>query len=189
MSEAETIEETEEVTLAEADELRAQSRDCIHRHSVYAAVGGLVPIPFLEMATSSTIQLRMLAKLCDIYGVPFSENAIKNSVATLVATVFPVTGVGVATASLIRRIPVAGTVFGMVAMPTFAAASTYALGRVFSWHFARGGTACDFDSEEMKDRFKSEFAEGKRKASEFVKGGSSKTTSAKSTGSAATAKA
>ncbi|WP_339775897.1 DUF697 domain-containing protein [uncultured Thalassospira sp.] len=189
MSEAETIDETEEeVAVAEADELRAQSRDCIHRHSAYAAVGGLVPIPFLEMATSSTIQLRMIAKLCDIYGVPFSENAIKSSVATLVATVLPVSGVSYAAATFMRRIPVAGTFFGLVAMPTFAAACTYALGRVFSWHFAKGGTVNDFDAEEMKDRFQSEFAEGKRKATDFVKGGS-KTTSAKPTGAAATAKA
>jgi uncharacterized protein (DUF697 family) len=185
MSEAETAPETEEVAVAEADELRAQSRDCIHRHSAYAAVGGLVPIPFVEMAACSTIQLRMAAKLCDIYGVPFSENAVKNSIATLVATVLPVSGVGVATASLIRRVPVVGTIFGLVAMPTFAAACTYALGRVFSWHFAKGGTASDFDADEMKDRFADEFADGKRKASEFVKGAKG----AKPAGGSATAKA
>ncbi|MDG4720906.1 MULTISPECIES: YcjF family protein [Thalassospira] len=186
MTEAENVQETEDVAAAEAEELRAQTRDCIHRHSVYAAVGGLVPIPFLEMAACSTIQLRMIAKLCDIYGVSFSENAIKNSVATLVATVLPVTGIGIATANLIRRVPVVGTVFGLVAMPTFAAACTYALGRVFAWHFAKGGTASDFDAEEMKDRFKDEFAEGKRKASDFVKGGKS---TAKTAGGAETAKA
>lgn len=188
MSEAENVQETEEVAIAEADELIAQARDCIHRHSIYAAVGGLVPIPFLEMATCSTIQLRMLAKLCDIYGVPFSENAIKNSVATLVATVLPASGIGLATAGIIRRVPVVGTIFGMVAMPAFAAACTYALGRVFAWHFAKGGTAADFDAEEMKDRFQDEFADGKRKASEFVKGANEKP-AAKPARGPATAKA
>lgn len=186
MSEADTAQETEEVAVAEADELRAQSRDCINRHSMYAAVGGLVPIPFLEMAACSTIQLRMIAKLCDVYGVPFSENAVKNSVATLVATILPASSIGVATASLIRRVPVIGTVFGLVAMPTFAAACTYALGRVFAWHFAKGGTADNFDADEMKDRFQDEFADGKRKASEFVKG---RKTTAKPAGGAAAAKA
>ncbi|MGM0561824.1 MAG: YcjF family protein [Pseudomonadota bacterium] len=187
MSEEENTEQTEEVTVTGSDELHDQARNSIHRHSAYAAVGGLVPIPFLEMAASSTIQLRMIAQLCDIYGVPFSENAIKNSIATLVATVLPVSGVGLVTASLIRRVPVVGTIFGFVAMPTFAAACTYALGRVFAWHFSRGGTVEDFDAEEMKDRFQDEFADGKRKASEFVKG--EKTTSTKATGGAAAAKA
>ncbi|WP_085584694.1 YcjF family protein [Thalassospira mesophila] len=190
MSEAETVEETDEVTVAvaETDEIRALSRDCIHRHSAYAAVGGLVPIPFFEMAASSTIQLRMIAKLCDVYGIPFSENTIKSAVATLVATVLPASGVGLAATKLMRRVPVVGTVFGLIAMPSFAAACTYALGRVFAWHFARGGTTSDFNAEEMKDRFKNEFAEGKRKATDFVKG-ETKTASAKTTGNAATAKA
>ncbi|WP_022728589.1 YcjF family protein [Fodinicurvata sediminis] len=191
MSEEENTEQTEEVTVTESDEHHTQARDCIHRHSAYAAVGGLVPIPFLEMAASSTIQLRMIAKLCDIFGVPFSENAIKNSIATLVATVLPASGIGLATASLIRRVPVVGTIFGVVAMPTFAAACTYALGRVFAWHFAKGGTVDDFDAEEMKGRFQDEFAEGKRKASDFVKGekASSKTSGTKTPGGAAAAKA
>ena len=186
MSEAETLKENDDVVAAEMDELRTQSRDCIHRHSAYAAVGGLVPIPFLEMAACSTIQLRMISKLCDIYNLSFSENAVKNSVASLVATVLPVSGVGVATASLIRRVPVVGTIFGLVAMPTFAAACTYALGRVFDWHFAKGGSVTDFDANEMKERFQDEFADGKRKASEFVKGGK---TAAKPAGGTASAKA
>ena len=186
MSEAEKVEETEEVAVAETAELRAQAHSSINRHTAYAAIGGLVPIPFLEMATSSTIQLRMLAQLCDIYGVPFSENAIKNSISTLVATVLPATGVGYASANLIRRVPVVGTIFGLVAMPTFAAACTYALGRVFAWHFAKGGTVANFDAEEASGKFQEEFEEGKRKASEYVKGGK---TTAKPAGAAATAKA
>ena len=150
MSEADKVDETEEVAVEEEAELRAVVRGCIHRHAAYAAVGGLVPIPFLEM-------------------------------------VLPVTGVGYATARLIRRVPVVGTIFGVVAMPTFAAACTYALGRVFAWHFARGGTVADFDADEASEKFKDEFAEGKRKASEFVKGGSK--TTAKPAGNASTAKA
>mgnify|MGYP003625368201 CR=1 FL=1 len=92
-----------------------------------------------------------------------------------------------ATARLIRRVPVVGTIFGVVAMPTFAAACTYALGRVFAWHFAKGGTVADFDADEASEKFKDEFAEGKRKASEFVKGGSK--TTAKPASNASTAKA
>jgi uncharacterized protein (DUF697 family) len=184
MSEAaEATAEFEEDVLAD-DETRANACHCIHRHCAYAAVGGLVPVPFLEMATSSTIQLRMISKLCDIHGVRFSENAVKNAMGTLVATILPATGVGYAAASLMRSVPVVGSVFNLVAMPTLVAASTYALGRVFDWHFARGGSVANFNADEMKDRFKDEFEEGKRKASEFVKGDAKK-----SGGAAAAAKA
>lgn len=173
------VQENESVTLDEAaqeqefarlDELSAQTSDCIKRHCIYAAVGGLVPLPFVEMVASSTIQLRMIAGLCDIYGVRFSENAVKNAMGTLIATVLPASSVGYAARSLIRRVPVVGAVFSVVAMPTLAAACTYALGKVFAWHFAKGGTAMNFKAEEMKTCFKEQFEEGKRKASEFIKG-------------------
>ena len=153
------------------DELSAQTKDCIKKHCIYAAVGGLIPVPFVEMVTSSTIQLRMIANLCDIYEVRFSENAVKNAIGTLLATVIPAGGVGMAVTSLFSRVPVVGAVFGVVAMPSLAAASTYALGKVFAWHFAKGGTASNFNADAMKSRFKHEFEEGKRKASEFFKGG------------------
>ena len=152
------------------DELSRQASDCIKKHTMYAAVGGLVPLPLLEMVASSTIQLRMIAKLCDVYEVRFSENAVKSSISTLVATVLPATGVGLAVSSLFRSVPVVGTAFGVIAMPTLVAATTYALGKVFAWHFAKGGRTLDFKPEEMKERFKEEFEEGKRKAADLVRG-------------------
>ena len=167
MSEQDTSEAIEQEFLRQ-DELSRQSNECIKKHSIYAAVGGLVPVPFLEMATSSTIQLRMIAQLSDVYEVRFSENAVKNAVGTLIATVVPVTSVGHVTYSLFRSVPVVGSVFGMVAIPALAAACTYALGKVFAAHFASGGTTLNFNSEAMKASFKEKFEEGKRKASEFV---------------------
>jgi len=167
-------EAAQEQEFARLDKISAQVNDCIKRHCAYAAVGGLVPLPFVEMVTSSTIQLRMIAELCDIYGVRFSENAVKNAMGALIATVLPASGVGYAARAFIRRVPVVGTVFGVVAMPTLAAASTYALGKVFAWHFAKGGSTTNFKAEEMKASFKEQFEKGKRKASEFIKGSDSK---------------
>jgi len=146
-----------------------QAGDCINRHTIMAAAGGLIPVPFVEMAAVSTIQLRMIAKLCDIYEIKFSEHAVKNSIGTLLATVLPVSGVGYAASAFLRGVPLVGSVFGMVAMPSLFAASTYALGRVFSWHFSKGGTIGNFDAEKMKDRFKEEFEAGKRKVTNLVK--------------------
>lgn len=103
-------------------------------------MGGLIPLPFVKVITSSTIQLRMIAGLCDVYDVRFSENAVKNAIGPLVASVLPASGVGYVASKLVRRLPVVGTAVGVVAMPALGAACTYALGRVFAWHFAKGGT-------------------------------------------------
>lgn len=150
-------------------ELHDQASDCVNRHTIMAAAGGFIPVPFVEMAAVSTIQLRMIAKLCDIYEIKFSEHAVKNSIGALLGTVLPVSGVGYAASAFLRGVPVIGSVFGMVAMPSLFAASTYALGRVFAWHFSKGGTIGNFDAEKMKDRFKEEYNAGKRKVSNLVK--------------------
>lgn len=171
-------EDAQEAEFARLDEISSKERECIKRHCIYAAVGGLIPLPFVEVVTSSTIQLRMIAGLCDIYGVRFSENAVKNAIGPLIASVLPASGVAYAASKLARQIPVVGTVVGVVSMPALGAACTYALGKVFAWHFAKGGTATNFNAEAMKTRFKEEFEEGKRKASEFVKGSKSKAAAA-----------
>lgn len=145
--------------------------DIIRRHAIYAAVGGLIPIPLAEVVASGTIQLRMIAQLSDLYDLPFSEQAVKAAIGSLVGSVLPMTGVGYAAFSLVRSVPVVGPVLGLATMPVFAAALTWAVGRVFAWHFASGGTIEDFDAAARREQFKREFEEGKRRASEFVKGG------------------
>ena len=106
----------------------------------------------------------MIAKLCDMYEVPFSENAIKASVATLVGSLLPVSSLGYTVLSFSRAVPVVGPILGLATIPALAAAATWAVGRVFAWHFAEGGTLDDFDAESAKDDFKREFEEGKSKA-------------------------
>lgn len=144
----------------------------IKRHAAYAAAGGLIPIPLVEVAASGTIQLRMIARLCDHYDLPFSEQAVKAAIGTLVGSILPVSAAGYAAYSLFRSVPVVGPVLGVATLPLLAGASTWALGRIFAWHFAKGGTIDDFDASAKKEQFKREFQEGKRRASEFIKGGS-----------------
>lgn len=143
--------------------------ETIRRHAIYAGVGGLIPIPLAEVVASGTIQLRMIAQLSDLYDLPFSEQAVKAAIASLVGSVLPMTGLGYAAFSLVRAVPLVGPVLGMATMPAFAAAMTWAVGRVFAWHFASGGTIENFDAAAKREQFKREFEEGKRRASEFAR--------------------
>ncbi|MEH6752692.1 MAG: GTPase [Alphaproteobacteria bacterium] len=161
---AEVVDEDEIAGGPVIDDLPAAVDKVIHRHAAYAAAGGLIPIPLIEVVTSGTIQIRMIAKLCDMYEVPFSENAIKASVATLVGSLLPVSSLGYTVLSFSRAVPVVGPILGLATIPALAAAATWAVGRVFAWHFAEGGTLDDFDAESAKDDFKREFEEGKSKA-------------------------
>lgn len=164
---------TENATAAEGVELPHPAHEIVNRHAVYAAAGGLIPVPLIELVTSGTIQLRMIAKLCDLYELRFSEQAVKAAIAALVGSALPFTSVGHLTSSLFRAVPVVGPVLGLATLPALAGATTWAIGRVFAWHFASGGTLEDFNVEAKKEQFKREFAEGKRRASEFVRGAKS----------------
>lgn len=142
----------------------------IKRHTLYAAAGTLIPIPFIEVVTSTSMQIHMIAQLCDIYRVRFSEHAVKASLATFVGVIVPSGSIGASAYTLARAVPVVGPVLGLITAPVLAGSMTWAIGRVFAWHFERGGSLDDFRAEDAIARFRKEFAEGKRRVSQFASG-------------------
>ncbi|SMF44580.1 Uncharacterized conserved protein, DUF697 family [Tistlia consotensis] len=153
----------------ESSGLPKEVSDIVRRHAIYAAAGGLIPLPVVEFFTSSAIQLRMVGQLCDHYGLHFSEQAVKAAIGTMVGSALPVGTAGYVSSSLVRFVPFLGPVIGLTTLPALAAAMTWAVGRVFAWHFANGGTLENFDAAAKKEQVKREFQEGKRRAAEFVK--------------------
>ena len=156
------------------DGLSPAASDIIRRHVIYAAVGGLVPIPLAEYLLCGVIQMRMVAQLCTHYGLRFQRQAVKATIGTMVGSLVPVRTTGLVSASLIRVVPVLGPVISVANQPALVAALTWAVGRVFAWHFAQGGTIMTFNAATKKEQIKREFQEGKRRAAEFVKGGRAK---------------
>ena len=151
------VELTPTERLAKADAL-------VKTYSKWAAAGGLVPVPMLDFAAVAAVQLRMLEKLSELYGVTFRENVGKELIATLVATALPynvAAGTAVSFSAFIRFVPVIGQLFGLAILPAFAGASTFALGRIFIKHFESGGTFLDFDLETAKSGFAAEVAEAR----------------------------
>jgi len=151
------VELTPTERLAKADAL-------VKTYSKWAAAGGLVPVPMLDFAAVAAVQLRMLEKLSELYGVTFRENVGKELIATLVATALPynvAAGTAISFSAFIRFVPIVGQLFGLAILPAFAGASTFALGRVFIKHFESGGTFLDFDLDAAKAGFASEVAEAR----------------------------
>ena len=136
---------------------------------MYSAAGALIPIPMIEAVTSTSTQFHMIAQLCDIYGVRFSQHAVKASMATFASVIMPSGSLGYAVYSAARAVPVAGPVLGLTTAPVLAGAMTWATGRVFAWHFETGGTLDDFRAGDMLARFRREFAQGRRRARDFMR--------------------
>lgn len=122
----------------------------VERFSFWSGVAGLLPIPFVDLATVGALQIQMVRLISRIYDVPFSENRGKALVAGIAGTIIPAsTGLGMA--SVVKTVPIAGTAIGALATPALAMAATYAIGMVFIQHFASGGTLLDFEPPNYRE--------------------------------------
>ncbi len=122
----------------------------------WSAGAGILPLPGIDMALIIGVQLRMLAKLAEVYDVPFKEQAAKSMVATLMATLVQNTLMG-GLAFAFKFTPVLGPLLGIAGLPAVAAAGTFALGKVFITHFEAGGTFLEFDPKKVRNHFRVEF--------------------------------
>lgn len=132
----------------------------LKNHIVLTGAAGLIPTPIVDLASITAIQANMIKEIAHHYEVEFKDNLCRNSIGALL------TGTGLVSigTSLIKTIPLLGTLGGMLTMPIIASASTYALGKVFIQHFENDGTLLDFDSETVKAQFKEEYQKGKKVA-------------------------
>lgn len=133
-----------------------QAQEVVKKYSTYAAGAGLIPIPTLDMAAIAGVELKMLQELSKVYGVAFENDRVRPIVAALIGGYVSAnlgTGAG---GSLLKAVPIFGTVLGTLAVPAFAAGLTFAIGKVFIQHFASGGTFLDFDPAKVRDFFKTQ---------------------------------
>lgn len=138
-------------------ERNEQASQLVKRYTTWAAVGGLFPVPTLDLAAIAAAQLRMMSKLSALYEVPFSKERGRSIATALIGSLVPTDLAYGAVGMLIKLVPVVGPVAGAFAMPAFAAGATYAVGRVFTQHLEVGGTLLDFDITRAKKRVKEEF--------------------------------
>src|SRR5712672_2431216 len=148
--------DTAAMTDQERDEAASKLVD---RFSLWSGAAGLIPIPIIDMAAVGGVQLQMLRRLSEIYGVPFSENRGKSILASLAGAVIPAstaTTTAVGVGSLVKSMPGVGTAIGALTMPVFSAGATYVIGKVFIQHFASGGTLLDFNPPDYREFIKAQ---------------------------------
>ena len=143
-------------------EQEAQGEAIVGRYVMWSVGSGFIPFPLVDLAAVSGIQLRMLSKEAELYGVPFSGARAKGLVAALLGSVVPSTLAYGSIGSVLKSIPLIGTIAGVATLPAFYGATTYALGKVFLHHFAAGGNLLDFDPEKSKAYFREKLEEGKQ---------------------------
>jgi uncharacterized protein (DUF697 family) len=162
---------------APAPTKEAEASRIIGQNVLWAAGGGVIPFPLLDMVAVTVVELKMLKELSALYEVPFKEDQVKSVLVSLLAGLgAPALGTAL-TISLVKSIPIAGIASAFLAVPGLSAAFTYAVGKVFVQHFASGGTFLDFDPKTVREHFARQFEEGKLAVSKMKNESSTQKTS------------
>lgn len=157
------VPEQDTATETDQDESAQQSpedsEEIIRRHVGYSLVAGALPLPLVDIAAVTVIQVDMLHKLADAHGVGFDQARGRSVTASLLGA----TGghlLGRVGASLVKGIPGIGSLLGIGSQIVLAGASTYAVGKVFDDHFSRGGTLANFNAASWRAPFERFVASG-----------------------------
>lgn len=135
-----------------------QAEKIVKNYAIASLVPGVLPIPLLDVALVSGVQLKMLQSLASLYETKFSGELGKFAIASLVGGGGSISLAMVA-AQLLKPVPIIGQFASLATMTTFGSAATYAVGHIFVQHFESGGTLLTFDATKIRDHYNELLAE------------------------------
>lgn len=139
---------------------RERADETVRSHVLWALGAGLVPLPLLDFAAVTAVQVDMARRLAEIYSVPYDEKRGKAIITALISTSLATLG-----ASFVKAIPILGSIVGGAGMAVLSGGATYAVGQVFIRHFEGGGSMDDFNMEAARRVYEDELERGKTYAS------------------------
>jgi len=146
--------DTGEAIAADTPETREEmASKLVDRFALWSGVAGLIPVPVVDVFAVGGLQIQMVRRLSQIYDVEFSENRGKALIASLAGSMIPATS-GIGAASVLKAVPIIGTIAGGFVMPALSAGASYAIGKAFIQHFATGGTLLDFNPPDYREFIK-----------------------------------
>ena len=148
-------EKDEAAAAPEAESRNEVATKLVDRFAIWSGVGGLIPIPVVDLLAVGGLQVQMLRRLSQIYDVEFSANRGKAIIAALAGTMIPATS-GMGAASALKAVPILGMLASGFVMPALSAGATYAIGKAFIQHFESGGTLLDFNPPDYREFVKAQ---------------------------------
>jgi uncharacterized protein (DUF697 family) len=140
----------ETVAPASPAEREETASKLVDRFAMWSGVAGLIPLPVVDVLAVGGLQVQLLRRLSQIYGVEFSENRGKAVIAALAGTMIPATS-GMGAASALKAVPILGALASGFVMPVLSAGATFAIGKAFIQHFESGGTLLDFNPPDYRE--------------------------------------
>lgn len=148
--------------------LREQADVLVARAVPWSMGVGLIPIPLVDCAAVTALQLKLLRQLSELYKRPFAETQAKAVVAALIGGLLPTAIAGGSAAAFLKFFPGAGTLLGAAAVSVTSGASTLAIGKVFIAHFESGGSLLDVDAAQLQASFAFRYAEARQHVTQIA---------------------
>jgi len=140
--------------------------EIIKKHVIFSMTAGAIPIPLVDIAAVTAIQLDLIKDIAELYDVPYDKNQGKSIASALAGASFARFG-----ASIVKSIPGIGTLAGLASQVVLSGASTYALGKIFESHFSADGDLFTLETDAVKQKYKEFLKKGKDFASGLRKEG------------------
>ncbi len=150
-------------------EKRPEAESIIRKHVGYAMLSGAVPVPVLDLAAGTAVQLDMLKRLAILYDIEVDGASSKSFLTSLGSAVAGSTA-GRGAASLAKSIPFIGWAIGGAASIAANGATTYAIGHTFRRYFEEGRDLESLTLDEAKAEVMALLDRGKEVALDLVKG-------------------
>ncbi len=106
----------------------------VKKHVLFSGGIGLIPAPFFDQIAIAGVLAKMLNDLCKLYGLKFTDHKIKAIVASALGGAHS----GWITYYLGKLAPGINAVGNFVTRPIISAAITFAIGKLFVFHFESG---------------------------------------------------
>lgn len=151
------------VTLEPTTSRKAAAERIVLTSTMLGAGAGALPVPIWDAVAVTGVQLKMLADISSVYGIPFVENLGKSAVASLVGGLAPGMLAHGTFGIFFKTLPGIGSLIGAAALPVLAGGCTYAVGQVFIRHYESGGTLLTFNAKDFQASFTEEVKAGMKK--------------------------
>ena len=138
----------------------------VKSHVLPAMAVGILPLPLLDFAALTTLQLHMMRRLSQIYEVPFSRRRGRLILTSLLGALLP-SSTGRWALTVVPFVPVVGYTISAVAMSSIGGALTYAIGRALIRHFENDKSFLTLRPEVIEPDVRNAIWEGEQVVAEL----------------------
>ena len=145
------------------DERRLRAAlDILSRYRRWTIAAAAAPLPLIDAACVSGVQLRMISRLARLFDVPFERVRVGSLLSSLLGGWTPFTITTSVAGAAARLVPGIGTLIGVATSVGTSTLATETIGKIFIRHFEDGGTFLDFEPKKYRQALDQTKAAGKR---------------------------